>query len=124
MDIIKLLPKLSSSKTNVIVKSDSLLAKIACRKMKSSAVAMVLGKTIHLYGVSPSTLLNNIDWLSHELIHVRQYEEYGFIRFVVLYLWEWMKHGYHNNRYEIEACDRTKQLDVVGILDKYNFKIK
>lgn len=121
---IKLFPTLNYKQKSVIVKTDSFLAKMACRWMKSKAVAMVMGKTIHVYGVSPMDLLNNKDWLLHEMVHIRQFEENGYIRFIGLYLLESMKHGYHNNRYEMEARDETRQLDSLGVFDRYDFKIK
>lgn len=124
MDNIKLFPTLNDKQKRVIVKTDSFLARIACRWMKSNSVAMVMGKTIHVYGARPMDLLNNMDWLLHEMVHIRQFEENGYIRFIGLYLLESMKHGYHNNRYEIEARDRTRQLDSLGIFDRYDFKIK
>ncbi len=124
LDKIKLFSTLNTNQQFVIVKTDSFLARIACRWMKNNAVAMVMGKTIHVYGARPMDLLSNMDWLLHEIVHIRQFEENGYIRFIGLYLLEWMKHGYHNNRYEIEARDRTRQMDSLGVFDRYEFKIK
>lgn len=39
--------------------------------------------------------------LAHELVHVIQWERYGW-SFPIRYLWE-MRHGYHKNRFEVEA---------------------
>lgn len=43
--------------------------------------------------------------VSHELVHIEQYMKYPFI-FGLMYLYE-LKKGYWNNRFEIEAYERT-----------------
>lgn len=85
------------------IKEGSLLARVARLVLKSPNVAMVLGKTIHLSGVSRDAFLQNKPWVAHELCHVRQFRQYGFVRFLGLYLLESIKHGYFNNRFEVEA---------------------
>ena len=87
------------------IKEHSLLARIAARKLGTARVAMVLGKTIHLWNTSKTEFLKNEKWVKHELCHVEQYRRYGFIGFVSRYLWESMKKGYYFNRFEIEARD-------------------
>jgi hypothetical protein len=81
----------------------SFFARIARMVLKSSNVAMVLGKTIHLSGVSRDTFLQDEGWLAHELCHIRQFREHGFFRFLWLYLQESWRVGYYNNKYEVEA---------------------
>jgi len=81
----------------------SLLARIARMVLKSSNVAMVLGKTIHLSGVSRDDFMEDPGWLAHELCHIRQFREHGFFRFLWLYLKESWRVGYYNNKYEVEA---------------------
>jgi len=44
--------------------------------------------------------------LEHELIHVEQHMRYPFI-YQFLYFYENLHKGYWNNRFEIEAYDRT-----------------
>ena len=39
----------------------------------------------------------------HENCHWRQYQQVGRIRFLTLYLWESVRRGYWNNRFEVEA---------------------
>ena len=78
-------------------------ARIARMVLKSSNVAMVLGKTIHLSGVSRDTFLKDEGWLAHELCHIRQFREHGFFRFLWLYLKESWRVGYYNNKFEVEA---------------------
>jgi succinate dehydrogenase hydrophobic anchor subunit len=85
------------------IKENSQLARIAAWKLNATGVAMVLGKTIHLYNTTKEDFLANERWVKHELCHVRQYEQYGFIPFLLLYAWESLLHGYHNNKFEKEA---------------------
>ena len=85
------------------IKEDSILARIAAGKLKSKKVAIVFGKTIHLFGASKTEFLSNEKWVNHELKHVEQYRKYGFAKFIFLYLLESFKHGYFNNRFEREA---------------------
>lgn len=87
----------------ISIKEKSFVAKIAARKLKSDHVAMVLGNTIYLSGAGRADLLNNKSWLRHELKHVEQQLRYGCLWFLLLYLWESIRHGYYNNRFEQEA---------------------
>ena len=88
---------------NINIKENSWQAKIAAKKLGGKSVAMVFGKTIHLWGVSKSEFLSNENWLKHELKHVEQYGRYGYIGFLIRYLWLSLKHGYYNNPLEVEA---------------------
>jgi len=81
----------------------SFFARIARMVLKSKNVAMVLGKSIHLSGVSRETFLKDEGWLAHELCHIRQFREHGYLRFLWLYLQESKRVGYYNNKYEVEA---------------------
>ncbi len=85
------------------IRENSWLARIAARKLKASSVAMVLGNTVHLWGTSKENFLADECWVRHELCHIKQFKEHGFIIFPVKYLWESMRHGYYNNKYEAEA---------------------
>ena len=85
------------------IRENSWLARIAARKLKASSVAMVLGNTVHLWGTSKENFLADECWVRHELCHIKQFREHGFIIFLIKYLWESMRHGYHNNKYEAEA---------------------
>lgn len=76
---------------------------MAAKKMKAFSVAMVLGKTIHLWGVSKEEFLTDKNWVKHELKHIEQYKKYGYIGFLTRYLWFSFKYGYYNNPLEIEA---------------------
>lgn len=85
------------------IKEQSLLARIAAKKLGKKDVAMVLGSTIHLWNTTEADFLKNDKLVKHELCHVEQYKRYGFFNFLVRYLWESMRKGYYNNKYEIEA---------------------
>jgi len=85
------------------IKEHSILAKLAAKKLRSNSVAMVLGKTIHLHNISKDAFLQDERLLKHELCHVRQYQQHGFAGFLIKYLWESIRKGYYNNRFEVEA---------------------
>jgi hypothetical protein len=85
------------------IKENSWLAKIAAIKLHSSSVAMVLGKTIHLHNTSKDEFLQNKKWVKHELCHVQQFKQHGYLLFVIKYVWENLKKGYYNNKFEVEA---------------------
>ena len=91
------------NKPDFIIKENSWLAKIAAKKLKANAVAMVLGKTIHLHNTTKASFLNDERWLKHELCHIKQFKEHGYFLFVVKYLWESLRKGYCNNCFEVEA---------------------
>ena len=85
------------------IKENSWLARIAVWKLKTNSVAMVLGNTLHLYNTTREEFLADEEWVKHEFCHIHQFKKYGFIGFLVRYLWESIRHGYYNNRFEIEA---------------------
>lgn len=76
---------------------------MAARKLNVTKVAIVLGNTIHLYNTDKETFLKDERWLKHELCHVKQFREHGFFSFIAKYLWESLKKGYYNNKFEIAA---------------------
>jgi hypothetical protein len=80
-----------------------LLARLAARKLKKDKMAMVLGKTILLHNTTAAELINDKNWLRHELAHVRQFQQQGYLPFLFNYLVESIRHGYYNNKYEREA---------------------
>ncbi len=91
------------SKPLYYIKENSWMAAIAAKKLQATSVAMVLGKTIHLYGSSKEDFLADECWLKHELCHIKQFKEHGYVMFLIKYLWESIKVGYRNNKYEVEA---------------------
>lgn len=88
---------------NISIKENSWIAKIAAKKLKTENVAIVIGKTIHLHNTSKQEFLQNKQWVKHELCHVDQFKKHGFLPFIIKYLLEGIKHGYLQNKYEIEA---------------------
>lgn len=91
------------SKPAFYIKENSWLAKVAAKKLNVDSVAMVLGKTIHLYGTTKENFLADERWVKHELCHVKQFAANGYVLFTIKYLWESLRVGYYNNRYEVEA---------------------
>lgn len=92
--------------TNVIeysIKENSWIAKLASKKLRTERVAIVIGKTIHLYNTTQKEFLSDEKWLKHELCHIRQFQQNGYVVFILKYLLESIKHGYFNNKYEVEA---------------------
>lgn len=90
---------------------NSALARLARFVLKTDNVAMVLGQSIYLSGVPKEKFLTNKAWLAHELCHIQQFRQYGFFRFVYLYLVESFKTGYYHNKFEQEA--RAAEQDVL-----------
>jgi hypothetical protein len=86
-----------------LIKENSWIAKLAAKKLRSENVAIVIGKTIHLHHVSKENFLKNKKWVMHEMCHINQFKKYGFFNFIFKYLWESLRHGYYNNKYETEA---------------------
>ncbi|HSZ26489.1 MAG TPA: hypothetical protein VK766_12245 [Cytophagaceae bacterium] len=88
---------------NFKIEEHSFWARIARHFFGSRKIAMVIGNTIHLSGVDKQVFLSNSKWLIHELVHIEQYRKNGFLKFLLLYAIESIRHGYYNNRFEIEA---------------------
>lgn len=87
----------------VFVKENSWLAKCGAKKLKANAIALTIGNTIYLHNANKEQLIQNTTWLCHELMHVKQYEKLGTVRFLAIYIFEWIVKGYYNNRFEVEA---------------------
>lgn len=98
---------------SVTIKENSWMAKIAARKLKEKKVAMVLGKTIHLHNTSKSEFLLNKRWLRHEIAHVKQFKKFGVMQFLFMYLMESFNNGYDNNRFEVEARIKERDLTIL-----------
>ncbi|WP_207895809.1 hypothetical protein [Hymenobacter gummosus] len=82
---------------------NSPLARLARLKLGQGNVAMVLGRTIHLSGVTREQFLREPSWVAHEMCHIRQVQERGLLRFLWEYLLESARVGYYANRFEVEA---------------------
>ncbi len=97
----------------VRIKENSWVAKVAAAKMKADKVAIVFGSTIHLHNTSRQEFLNDPDWVCHELKHVEQYKQNGFAWFLIKYVAGWMRNGYYNNKFEVEARSSEKDLSLM-----------
>ncbi len=97
----------------VIIKQNSWLARLAAAKLKEKKVAIVFGKTIHLHNTTAQEFLQDEKWVKHELKHIEQYKRHGFAGFISRYLFESVKKGYYNNKFEKEArkceCDEAAE---------------
>jgi hypothetical protein len=85
------------------IKENSTLARLAAWKLRTRRVAMVVGSTIYFYNTSKEQFLADKRWLRHELKHIEQYHRHGTAGFIFRYLLESIRHGYYNNRFEVEA---------------------
>jgi hypothetical protein len=85
------------------IKEQSWIAKLAAKELKTKNVAVVIGSTIHLYNVTKQQFLQNEKWVKHEVCHLKQFQKHGNFTFIIKYLWESRRHGYHQNKYEEEA---------------------
>jgi hypothetical protein len=59
--------------------------------------------------------------VNHEKIHYQQAKELWVIGFYLWYLWEWIRHGYKKNMFEIEAYNNEKDLNYLKTRKKYAF---
>ncbi len=87
----------------VFIKERSFRARIAAFCLGVNNVAFTLGKTIYLHNATRQEFLRDERWVKHELKHVEQFGEHGYINFVFKYVFETIRRGYHNNKYEVEA---------------------
>ncbi|GAA0527321.1 DUF4157 domain-containing protein [Chitinophaga japonensis] len=101
-------------KITCFIKEDSWLARRAARQLGAPRAAIVWGRTIHLHGVGRQAFLASERWVRHEVCHIKQYRQYGIIRFVWLYLLEHWRRGYWQNRFEVAA---RRAEDDPGILE-------
>lgn len=93
----------------VRIKENSWLARLAAYKLKTRQCAIVINHTIHLHNTTRRDFMANKKWLLYELKHVEQYQRYGVVRFILLYLYDTIKKGYRNNRFEVEAREAERQ---------------
>lgn len=103
--------------TKVRIKEHAWLAKLAAAKLGVPEVAIVVNRTIYLHNATAATLLANKRWLCHELKHVEQYQAHGVLPFLWKYLLSSLRHGYRQNKFEIEACEAETD---AKLLDKYS----
>src|SRR3954469_6382802 len=85
------------------IRENSWLAKKAAENLGFDYVAMVFGRTIHLYNTTLEKFFARPSWVIHELKHVEQYDRLGTFGFLVQYGIEHLRKGYWNNAFEAEA---------------------
>jgi hypothetical protein len=90
------------------------LARRAAQQLGVHRAAIVFGRTIHLHGVNRREFLQDEAWVRHEVCHVRQYRHYGFLPFLWLYLLEYWRYGYRQNRFEVAARKAENDAGVVS----------
>ncbi len=86
------------------------LARIARLVLRSPRVAMVVGGTVHLSGATREQFLADAEWVAHERVHLRQYQENGLLPFLWKYLVESARVGYYHNKYEVEAREEARRV--------------
>jgi hypothetical protein len=102
-------------KTKVYIKENSWLARLGAAKLQSKNVALTMRRTIHLWNVPREVFLNDIEWLCHELVHVKQYKKHGSFVFLIKYFFYWLRFGYKDIPFEIEA--RQQEYDQTILKD-------
>jgi len=105
---------------SVTIKENSWMAKIAALKLNEKKIAMVWGNTILLHNTSKAEFLLNKKWLKHEIAHIKQYNKYGLVRFVFLYMMESFNNGYLNNRFEVDARSMERDLTILDGIEIIN----
>ncbi len=108
-------------KIKVFIKVNSFWAFLAARKLKTTNIALVIGRTIFLHQTTAESFLSSKRWLLHELKHVQQFQRLGRIKFLWKYLNESISKGYYQNALEVEARDAETDL---SLLDNYEIIIK
>jgi hypothetical protein len=104
----------------IFIKEKSWIARVAAYKLQSKHLAIVIGKTIHLYNTPTSLFLSNHRWLKHELCHIEQFEHHGYLKFVCLYLIESLRNGYFSNKFEIQARNAEMESCKFSFIDPTN----
>lgn len=102
----------------IFIKEQSFVARTSAKIMRAESIAIVLGKTIHLWNVDRADFLADKRWVQHELVHVEQFKQNGYIKFIFMYLLESIKNGYYKNKFEVEA--RAKE-NKTGLLIDIDF---
>lgn len=87
---------------------NSPFARLARFKLGAANVAMVLGSSIHLSGVSQEDFLRDPFWVAHEMEHIRQFQQHGRLGFLARYLRDWVRHGYYNIPFEVAAREAAE----------------
>lgn len=106
-----------NNKILVRVKEKTWIAWIAAKVLNVNNVAIVFNRTIFLHNASYNDFAGKQSWVLHELKHVEQYQRYGLLHFILLYVYESITRGYKQNQFEEEA--RAAETDNT-LLSKYS----
>lgn len=71
-------------------------------KLMPRFMAMTLGSHVY-FSWSRRVVVNQLSVVRHELRHVMQYKELGFMRFLCTYVWQWVKHGFSYTKIDLEV---------------------
>ena len=93
---------ISSYSQKIRVVENSAIAKILAKIKHEPTYAITFGKTIFI-SCKREEFFAQTWWVKHELAHVGQYERYGTLPFLGLYLYYSIFHHKNGNRFEIEA---------------------
>jgi hypothetical protein len=80
---------------------NSKLARLIGMLYRSDAFAITTSKNTCRYSCSKDMVSEY--WRKHEEVHKSQFARMGWFRFICAYTWEFIKHGYKNNKFEKEA---------------------
>lgn len=104
-------------KIKVVIQESKMIAGLAAGVLRTDKVAVVIGKTIYVYGASIHDIIADKKWLLHELKHVQQYNKEGVIVFLLKYIYYSITYGYYNNPYEKEARDAENDSSLLEIYE-------
>ncbi len=103
------------------IKENSWFAYLAAKKLGAkNGLAIVFGRTIYLHRTTTQAFLADEKWVRHELCHVLQFKQYGWLPFVVLYIWHSIKSGYYNNKFEVAAREAENKAETTIKLGEIN----
>jgi hypothetical protein len=86
---------------------NSKLAKFLGLFVKQENFAITTSESCVRYSCSKGSV--SVPWRKHEECHKRQYLKLGWFNFIRQYILESIKHGYTNNKFEVEARETSKQ---------------
>lgn len=98
----------------VFIREQHWTAYLASLKLgKKDGIAITLFNTIYLNNCSKERFLQSTDWVRHEVRHIQQYKEKGYLSFLFLYLWYSIRYGYYNNPFEVDARNAEKDGEIL-----------
>lgn len=71
--------------------------------------AITLSKDCVRYSCSKEIVDSNPKWRKHEECHKKQISDLGLLKFYWQYFIDFLKHGYKNNKFEVEARKESQK---------------